>query len=422
MSEYIQALRAFGPSLRRFLLTTLCMTMVPFGIMAVLFNLYLLRLGFDARYIGLLAGLGQLVWAAAALPAGMLSNRIGLRNSIMTGNALFGAALASMLLVELLPRELWETWLLGGQILLNIGVAMLTVNIPPYMMAVTGERERKHAFSVLAALIPAAAFLGSVIAGVLPGMLARQGGLSLEEAQPYRLALWLGPLLCWVSLLPLLGADRGRVVVQAGAGGTKERAPLGLLAFWTVTVFFASMGEGAVRTFFNVFLDMQLNVLPATIGFVMGVAQLLPIAVALALPLLMLRWGTGYTLLGAILMLAACLVPIALAGTLWVAAGAYVAVVATFTAVGTTRDLFGQELVTPRWRTSSQGMAMIGMALGWATAGVVGGALIESVGFGALFLAGAAAAVLAAALLWGHLRRAPKDAVEPVFVAPESGR
>jgi MFS family permease len=420
MSEYIQTLRAFGPSLRRFLLTTLLMTMVPFGIMAVLFNLYLLRLGFDARYIGLLAGLGQLVWAAAALPAGLLSNRIGLRNSLMTGNALFGLALASMLVVELLPRTLWETWLLGGQVLLNIAVAMLTVNIPPYIMAVTGERERKHAFSVLAALIPTAAFLGSVIAGVLPGILARQAGISLEEASPYRLALWLGPILCWVSLLPLLGADPGRVLTQTSAG-TKERAPLGLLAFWTVTVFFASMGEGAIRTFFNVFLDMELNALPATIGFVMGVAQLLPIAVALALPLLMLRWGTGYTLLGAILVLATCLVPIALAGTLWVAAGAYMAVVATFTAVGTTRDLYGQELVAPRWRTSSQGVAMIGMALGWATAGVVGGALIESVGFGALFLAGAAAALLAAGLLWGRLRRTPQPAAAPVFGAPKSG-
>ena len=73
MSDYLQTLRLFSPKLRLFLLAMGVMAMVPFGIIAVLFNLYLLRLGFDARYIGLLAGLGQLVWAAAALPAGLLS-------------------------------------------------------------------------------------------------------------------------------------------------------------------------------------------------------------------------------------------------------------------------------------------------------------------------------------------------------------
>jgi hypothetical protein len=35
--------------------------------------------------------------------------------------------------------------------------------------------------------------------------------------------------------------------------------------------------EGAIRTFYNVYLDSHLNVAPATIGLVMGVAQLLPI-------------------------------------------------------------------------------------------------------------------------------------------------
>jgi MFS family permease len=374
--------------------------------MAVLFNLYLLRLGFDARYIGLVAGLGQLVWAAAALPAGLLSNRIGLRNSFQIGIGLFGLALALMLLVELLPRSLWEAWLLGAQMVLNVGVAIITVNIPPYMMVVTGERERKHAFSVLAALIPTAAFLGSLVAGVLPGFLAGRLDMSLEQADPYRLALWVGPILCCVSLLPLFGADAGRVVVQAGGTAAKGRAPLGLLAFWAVTVFLASMGEGSIRTFYNVYLDAHLNVPPATIGLVMGLAQLLPIAAALALPLLMVRWGTGHTLLLGILESAACLVPIALTAQLWVAAVAYMLAIATFTMIGTTRDLFGQELVIPRWRTSSQGVAIMGMALGWAAAGVVGGALIETAGFSAVYLAGALASVLAATLLFGYLRRA----------------
>ena len=85
--EYGQAVRAFSPSLLRFLFASAIGTLVFFGIVAVLQNLFLLRLGFDARFIGLMLAVGQLVWAAAALPAGMLSNRIGLRNVTASFNS-----------------------------------------------------------------------------------------------------------------------------------------------------------------------------------------------------------------------------------------------------------------------------------------------------------------------------------------------
>lgn len=93
----------FSPSLRRYLLALGLVTTVDFGILAVLFNLYLLRLGFDAREVGLLAGLGQVVWAAAALPAGMPRSRIGLRNNLQLGMGVYGPGIALTLLVELLP-------------------------------------------------------------------------------------------------------------------------------------------------------------------------------------------------------------------------------------------------------------------------------------------------------------------------------
>lgn len=155
------------------------------------------------------------------------------------------------------------------------------------------------------------------------------------------------------------------------------RPPFSLLAFWGVIVFLSAIGEGAVRTFFNVYLDAGLHVAPGTIGTVMGLAQILPIAVALLLPPLMARWGTGNTLAGGSLGMALCLGVLAGAQGLLVAAGAYIGSIAAFTMTGTGRDLLGQELVIPRWRTTSQGVAMIGMALGWAVAGLLGGMLIH---------------------------------------------
>jgi hypothetical protein len=97
-------------------------------------------------------------------------------------------------------------------------------------------------------------------------------------------------------------------------------------------------------------------------------------------------------------------------------------VIALVTMTGTTRDMFGQELVLPRWRTSSQGVAMVGLALGWALAGIGGGALIKMSGFGALYFTGAVATLLAAGLLAGYLRRAavrPPLVLEPARLLPE---
>ena len=167
-------------------------------------------------------------------------------------------------------------------------------------------------------------------------------------------------------------------------------------------------------------MDTGLHVPTATIGLVMGTAQLLPIGVALALPLLLARWGTGYTLLRGIVALAACLFPFALGAQMgtqadgWVGwavgliSAAYLALAATLTVLGTARDMFGQEIVIARWRTSSQGVAMLGLAFGLSAAGVVGGALIEAFGFGALYLTGALAVLTAAGLLLGYLQRAAR--------------
>jgi MFS family permease len=418
---------------------TLCIWL---GLVAVLYNLYLLRLGFDAGAIGLLVGIGSLVWGLAAIPAGLLSNRLGLRNSIVLGIFLYGAGIALTLMVEMQPRPQWQAWLLVCPVVMNIGIAFATVNVPPYMMAVSSEHARPYAFGILAALNPFAALIGSILAGLLPGLLvwllpgAAAGSdpaAALGAPAPYRLALWLGPLLCAIAILPLLGANSGRVAPGAGSITTTPAAgpgaPIGLLAFWALVVFLVAIGEGAIRTFFNVLLDTRLHASPASIGLTMGLAQFLPIVVGLAVPLLLTRWGSGYTLLSGALALGACLVPFALGGAqvsngappsaavLWTIGIAYLAAVATFSVIRAGRNMFGQELVLTRWRTSSQGAAMLGLACGLSAAGIVGGRMINAYGFGVLYAFGALATLLGACLLFSYLHQLARRRSDPAIVS-----
>ena len=265
---------------------------------------------------------------------------------------------------------------------------------------------------------------------LLPGFLAAtalapQSGL--DQPGPYRLALWAGPLLCALAILPLVQAAPGRSAVGPGEHETSERpvgtfevladkksAPVALLALWALVIFLEAMSEGSVRTFFNVLLDQSLGAPTATIGVVMGAAQLLPIAVALAVPFLLARWGTGYTLLAGILALVACLVPFALGAQnglqtqsllqiILLIGAPYLAAAATFSVIRASRNLFSQEMVIPLWRAHSQGTTTLGLAFGLSAIAISGGMLIEALGFGALFIAGVMTAVASAGLLFLYL-------------------
>ena len=135
---------------------------------------------------------------------------MGLRNGYMVGPGLFGLGLALLLSVEALPPALWAAWLIGSQVIVMVGVAFATVNIAPTSMTVTGEAERRHAFAVFQALIPTTAFFWQRDRRPAAGLLCcTDGALPGYAPTPHRLALWLGPLLCVLSILPL-GADPAR--------------------------------------------------------------------------------------------------------------------------------------------------------------------------------------------------------------------
>src|SRR5437763_6343971 len=85
-------LRPFNRSIHLWLLAFAAAGFTYFGVQAVLFNLYLLRLGFEPQFIGLLIGSGQLVFALAALPSGELGRRVGVRGAFAAGMVLLGLA------------------------------------------------------------------------------------------------------------------------------------------------------------------------------------------------------------------------------------------------------------------------------------------------------------------------------------------
>src|ERR671923_777200 len=92
-----QMLRPFNRSIHLWLLAFAIVGFTYFGVQAVLFNLYLLRLGVGPQFIGLLVGSGQVIFALVALPAGALGQRVGVRGAFASGFAMAAVALALLL-------------------------------------------------------------------------------------------------------------------------------------------------------------------------------------------------------------------------------------------------------------------------------------------------------------------------------------
>ena len=84
VTTYLRTLHKFSREARLYLITY-ALWGGFFGIHGVLFNLYLLRLGYDAEFIGWVNGVGRFTFGAASLPAGALGGRLGNRRTIIAG-------------------------------------------------------------------------------------------------------------------------------------------------------------------------------------------------------------------------------------------------------------------------------------------------------------------------------------------------
>jgi MFS family permease len=408
----------FNHSVRLWLLTWALASFGYFGLQGVLLNLYLLRLGFGPEFIGLLVGSGQLIWALAALPAAAVGRRVGLRTALIIAFMLLGVAFGLLLLVEALPCVLWEPWLFVCWAVFWIGGALVTVNNVPYAMIIVDEEGRSAVFPVQGAVIAVMTFAGSLAAGAMPGLVVAWTGGSVAEAAPYRTALCLVPLLFLGCTVVLASARRARLTETPAEEAQATSRPLGTFLILGGIVLLQTAAEGPLRAFFNVYLDRGLGVPTEQIGGIIGLAQLLPVAGALLTVNLLARWGAARTLALGSIGTAVALLPLAGIPLLGMAALGFMGVMTMAAVHGPARNVFSQELVGPRWRTTTAAILTIGTALGWAITAAAGGFVIGSMGFRGLFALSAGLAVGAAVLAWAiHRLRVRSEAVHAVALA-----
>jgi predicted MFS family arabinose efflux permease len=207
-------------------------------------------------------------------------------------------------------------------------------------------------------------------------------------------------------------------VAQDLVHGLAASRRLGTFLILGGIVLLQTAAEGPIRAFFNVYLDRGLDVPPAQIGVIIGLAQLLPVAGALLTVNLLARWGAARTLAMGSIGTTVALLPLAGIPVWSMAALGFMGVMTMAAVHGPARNVFSQELVAPRWRTATAAILTIGTASGWASTAVAGGFVISAVGFAGLFALSGGLAASAAVLAWAtHLLRVGRSARTPAVAS-----
>lgn len=419
MKAYWETIKKFNLNIWYFLISCAVHGFVFFGIYSLLLNIYLLRLGYESEFIGLVNGLGPFMLAIFSLPAGAVSRRFGSRRVMIWGYLILTISFGLLPLSEWLPEAFRAAWIVGSYAITWISAAFLIVNFGPYMMAWTGENERNHVFALQAASLPVAGFLGSFLGGTLPNLFARLADVTLDSPIPYRNALLVAAVIELLTVVALLRTSEAREetnILIATQSTNNTPAPYRLIFLFSVANMLAIAGEWTMRVYFNVYLDRVLATPTTVIGVISASAQLMGLTAFLA-PQAAAWLGRNRVVRMGLLGIFIAYLPLILV-THWLAVGVgYIILLAVLSITYPIFGVFSQSSVEPQWRTMMSSAASVSIGLGIALTSFGGGYLITSSGFKTLFVMGAISGLLGAGIVWFFL---PHESAVVTTPIPES--
>jgi MFS family permease len=260
---------------------------VGFSIFYFLFNIYLLGFGWTERSLGLIGSLMGVGSILGTIPAGRLIERIGLRHTLTLGVTL------AVLFSILRACVLWQPAQFCLALLSGVAMCSWAVCLAPAVAALTKERQRPFAFSVMFASGISLAGLGGLIAGHLPGWLSHSAWIQglrthpLNASQANRWTLLIGCVIAGLIFIPLTRIAFPATTRQLRQPRLSNRFLLRFLPAMAVW----GLVTGAFPPFANVYLVHHLGLSLERTGFVFSISQVAQFLAILGAPLLFRRAG-----------------------------------------------------------------------------------------------------------------------------------
>ena len=141
INEYGAHIRAFKPNARMYLLNVI-ITGGVMGVFRLLFNFFVLSLGFNEAMLGNLITTSSFVALLAALPLGYLADIIGRKGSLIISGALLSLSILAM--------SIWpsQEMFYAMNIVSGIAQSLAGVTMSPFLMENSDEKERTYLFSL----------------------------------------------------------------------------------------------------------------------------------------------------------------------------------------------------------------------------------------------------------------------------------
>jgi hypothetical protein len=274
-------LRACGIS-RPFWMFLATSALFDFGIsiFVLLYNLYLLDLGYREDFLGTVAGAMTAGSIAGTLPAGLLARRIGIRNSVLLCVA--GAALVSgaRALATGRPPVVVLAFLDG------VVTAVWAVSYVPAIARSAGPKNQPLAYSLCTVEGMGMGILAGLAGGWMPKLLVGAGAVT--TAVTAKRAAMLAA--CGTALVAVLPASRLRL--PAFEPQTKTAYPRGpFIARFLAAMAVWSLATGAFNPFFNAYFAHHLRLAVERVGLIYACGQVAQVVALLAAPLVLRRFG-----------------------------------------------------------------------------------------------------------------------------------
>ena len=350
--DYIRRMGSFSPNAKLFLIGNILLS-ISGGIWGVIFNLYLLDVGFRKDFVGYMLSVGELAMGLGALPAGLLCDRIKRRKSFLLAIS-SGAILGFVQVFTLNGTVLLVTSLLSG----GISSALYIVAWAPFIVEHSSPKERVYLFSMSSVLGWIFGMIGNIIGGILPETFAIFLNTNTSDVLVSRTTLVCALAFQLAGLVPLY-------VVKEAIGSPSEqpktfsfkniksRATISKLVLVTALM---GLGSGFIVPLFNVFFESKLGASKAEIGTVFALGQIGVAVGTLLMPAVAAKLGKVKTVSTVELLSIPFILAIVLSPNLVWATMPYIVRGSLMNMVGPLRDSFSMEVVYASERATTSGL------------------------------------------------------------------
>jgi MFS family permease len=394
--NYASRVRAFRPNARLYLINVIA-TGAAFGIFRLLFNFYVLSLGFDEALLGQLITVNSFAALVAALPMGYLADFLGRKRSLI----LSGVGIT----VSILGMVLWPTaWIFYVMnIISGVAQSLAGVTMSPFLMENSGEKERTYLFSFASGLNMASAFVGNWIGGYMPTWVGNFRSVESTSAVAYGGSLLAVSFFAFLALVPLFFLKTQHLRREDRSFfapiNYAKRHPA-LLTKLILPMLLTSIGAGLIMPFMNVFYRVVHDQPDPVIGSLFAWGSLAMGIGLLIAPPLADRYGKIQIVVVTQAISIPFLVMLGFAPWFWMSAIAYYIRLALMNMSSPVYQTFVMEHVEPTARATVASLVSMAWNFGWAFSPMISGWFQVNYGFGPPYIGTIVLYTIAVFLYW----------------------